>query len=361
MSKKTPLHDAHLAQNGKVVDFHGWLLPIHYGSQIEEHHAVRQGAGMFDVSHMTIVDLIGQGARDFLRYLIVNDVDKLRAGRALYTVMTNEEGGIIDDLIVYRREEGFRLVLNAATFDNDMAWLDGIAESYELTLQVRSDLAMLAVQGPAAREKVIPALPDALRAVAGDLKPFAFAEEGDCFVARTGYTGEDGFEIILPEDEVENFWAQCLTLGFKPCGLGARDTLRLEAGLNLYGNDMDLAHTPIDSNVAWTIAFEPEDREFIGKNALLALSKNPPQQQLLGLLLLDRGVLRADMFVYRGDEQIGVITSGTFSPTLQKGIAMARIDARVGDEVLVEARGKKLLAKVVKLPFVRRGKVLVEN
>ncbi|PIQ42962.1 MAG: glycine cleavage system protein T [Gammaproteobacteria bacterium CG11_big_fil_rev_8_21_14_0_20_46_22] len=361
MSKKTPLHQAHEQAGAKLVDFHGWTLPIHYGSQIEEHHAARQDAGMFDVSHMTIVDFTGAELEDFLRRLVTNDVAKIVPGQALYTVMCNEQAGIIDDLIIYKREQGYRLILNAATFDDDMAWLEKQAANVDIDYQVRSDLAMLAVQGPAAREKAAKALPKVIVDQASALKPFYFTESGDVFVARTGYTGEDGFEVVMPAAEIEHFWNACLTSDIKPCGLGARDTLRLEAGLNLYGNDMDLSHHALESNVAWTVAFVPENRDFIGRSALEMLKAKGGYPALLGLVLLDRGVLREHLSVFKDGKQIGETTSGTFSPTLQKGVAFARIHAAPGDTVQVEVRNKLLNARVVKLPFVRKGKIMIEE
>lgn len=360
MTKKTSLYQAHADANAKIVDFHGWLLPIHYGSQIEEHLAVRETAGMFDVSHMNIVDFKGDDAERFLSYLLANDVAKLKEpGVALYSLMLNKKAGILDDLIVYKRKHGFRVVLNSATFDSDMAWIEKNAQKFNLDYTVKKHLSMLAIQGPKAREITVQCFPGDVEEKAMALKPFHFFEHEEYFIARTGYTGEDGFEIIADSDVVGGLWEQLLNHRVVPCGLGARDTLRLEAGLNLYGNDMNETESPHTSNVLWTIAYEPKERDFIGRAALEKLQQAPPEQKLLGLVLNQRGVLRDKLDVYKGDEMIGQTTSGSFSPTLHKGIAMARINAKVSDEVEVAIRNKRYKATVVKLPFVRRGKILV--
>ena len=353
----TPLHDSHALLGAKLVDFAGWDMPIHYGSQIEEHHAVRRDAGMFDVSHMLGIDLTGPGSQSYLRKLLANDVAKLTLpGKALYSCMLREDGGVIDDLIVYFfSPEHYRIVVNAGTADKDLAWMQARADNFDIRLTPRRDLAMIAVQGPNAREKFWQAYPGS-RAGSESLAPFQAAFDGDWLIARTGYTGEDGFEIAVPAEQAAAVWARLHTAGIAPCGLGCRDTLRLEAGMNLYGQDMDETVTPLESGLAWTLATKDE-RDFIGKAALLA---QQPTRQLLGLLLLERGVLRAHQAVRTGHGD-GEITSGTFSPTLQAGIALARLPAEVtiGDSVEVDVRGKLLKARVVKPPFVRNGKILV--
>ena len=360
MLKTTPLHAIHRAAGARMVDFGGWDMPVHYGSQIEEHHAVRTDAGMFDVSHMRVVDLEGGGARAFLRYALANNVDKLTLpGKALYSCLLTPAGTVIDDLIVYfLREDFFRLVVNAGTADKDIAWFRKLLAEHApaLKLTPREDLAMVAVQGPTARAKVWRALPGS-EAASAALGPFNATIHGDAFIARTGYTGEDGFEIVYPATKVVALWTRLAAEGVRPCGLGARDTLRLEAGMNLYGQDMDEHVSPLESGLAWTIDLK-SPRDFVGKAALVA---NPPRRHLTGLLLTDKGgVLRAHQAVHtaHGD---GEITSGTFSPTLQRSIALARLPraAVAGETVRVAVRDKELAATVVKPPFARNGKALV--
>jgi len=348
-----------------MVDFGGWDMPVNYGSQIDEHRAVRTAAGMFDVSHMRVVDLEGTGARDFLRYTLANNVDRLQVpGKALYSCLLKPDGTVIDDLIVYFfREDFFRLVVNAGTADKDIAWFRAqiAARAPALKLTPRADLAIIAVQGPRAREALPQALPTA-RAPVASLKPFNAAivagDAGEVMVARTGYTGEDGFEVVCPAGDAEGLWARLRSAGVAPCGLGARDTLRLEAGMNLYGQDMDETLSPLEAGLAWTVDLA-SPRDFIGKAALVA---HPPARQLLGLVLLDKGgVLRAHQTV-RSERGEGEITSGTFSPTLNRSIAFARLPAGIapGDTVKVVVRDRQLAARVVKLPFARNGKVLVD-
>ncbi|NTV96954.1 MAG: glycine cleavage system aminomethyltransferase GcvT [Thiobacillus sp.] len=359
MLKQTPLNAKHREANAKLVDFSGWEMPIHYGSQIEEHHAVRNDAGMFDVSHMLPVDIKGEGARAFLRKLLANNVDKLQTtGKALYSCMLHEGGGVVDDLIVYfMTETWFRIVVNAGCAEKDIAWMETQRNQYAPGLQIIPcrDLAMIAIQGPKAAAKFWQSLPGS-EGPTKPMKPFTAIVIGTMFVARTGYTGEDGFEIMLPAKAAPYMWQAMLEAGVKPIGLGARDTLRLEAGMNLFGQDMDEKVTPLESGLAWTVDLKSE-RDFIGKDALLRL---PRDKQLVGLVLEDRGVLRGhqQVFTARG---AGEVTSGTFSPTLNVGIALARVPVgvEVGDTVEVAIRDKKLKARVVKYPFVRNGKALV--
>jgi len=340
-----------------MVDFGGWEMPVNYGSQIKEHHHVRQDAGMFDVSHMTVVDITGAGAREFLAHLLANDVARLKTpGKALYSCMLNEKGGILDDLITYFLDESFfRMVVNAATRDKDLAWITARARDFDVSVTERPELAMIAVQGPRAREAVLSLLPEADAEKAERLQPFYAAQLGDLFVARTGYTGEDGFEISLPGEQAAGFWERLLKAGVAPCGLGARDTLRLEAGMNLYGQDMDETVTPLESALGWTVAMQDE-REFIGKAALLEQKARGVERKLTGLVLLGRGVLRhGQRIVTPGGD--GVITSGSFSPTLEKSIAFARIPKNAVDSCQVDIRGKLLDCKIVRPPFARNGAV----
>jgi aminomethyltransferase len=344
-----------------MVDFGGWDMPVHYGSQIDEHHAVRRDAGMFDVSHMTVLDLEGARVREFLQKLLANDVAKLtESGKALYSCMLDEQAGIIDDLIVYyMRPDWFRMVVNAATHDKDLAWIGKQAQPFGIRITER-DLAMIAVQGPNAREKAATVLPASLRASALALKPFSAVEGEGLFVARTGYTGEDGFEIMIPVAQAADYWRRFLAAGIAPCGLGARDTLRLEAAMNLYGSDMDESTTPLESGLAWTVAWEPAERDFIGRAKLTAQREAGPQRKFVGLLLEDKGVLRGHQKVLADGAGTGEITSGTFSPTLERSIALARVPAATAGEVQVDIRGRLCKARVVKPPFVRNGKVLIK-
>jgi aminomethyltransferase len=357
---RTPLYNAHVAAGGKLVDFAGWEMPVHYGSQVEEHHAVRQASGMFDVSHMTVVDLRGADVRAFLQQLVANDVSKLKAaGKALYTCMLDEQGGVIDDLIIYfMSEDWFRLVVNAATREKDMAWITAQAEGRDLSVTERPELGMIAVQGPEARGKVHGLVSGALAAEAAELKPFSAASEGELFIGRTGYTGEDGYEIILPAADAEGFWNQLVEAGVRPCGLGARDTLRLEAGMNLYGSDMDETTSPLESGLAWTVAMQ-DDRDFNGRAALQAQKDAGVPRKMVGLVLEGRGVLRGHQKIIVDDQEVGEVTSGTWSPSLEQSIALARVASSTGEQVNVQIRNKQVPARVVKYPFVRNGKPLI--
>ena len=338
-----------------MVDFTGWEMPINYGSQIDEHNHVRREAGMFDVSHMTVVDIRGPQTRDFLSFLLANDVARLhQPGKALYSCMLNEQGGVIDDLITYFiKEEWFRLVVNAATRDKGLAWLQRQGSGFSVAITEHHELAMIAVQGPDARSRVLPLLPLADSVAAGNLKQFTAKHHGSLFVARTGYTGEDGFEISLPAGEAEEFWNRLLESGVVPCGLGARDTLRLEAGMNLYGQDMDEDVSPLESGLAWTVAMKDE-RQFMGREALEAQKSQGIERKLVGLVLEGRGVMRAHQKVITSAGE-GETTSGGFSPTLQKAIALARVPAAAENSCEVEIRSKRLAARIVKPPFVRNG------
>ena len=367
MPLTTPLNATHRAAGARMVDFGGWDMPVNYGSQIEEHHAVRRDAGVFDVSHMCVIDARGPRARPFLRHLLANDVAKLTApGKALYSCMLNEAGGVIDDLIVYfLTESWYRVVVNAGTRDKDLAWMRRQAAPFGVELTERTDLAMIAVQGPNARAKAVELMPVADRPAALALDVFfgralSMKEGEGWFVARTGYTGEDGWEIMLPATEATSFWARLQQVGVAPCGLGARDTLRLEAGMNLYGSDMDETTSPLESGLGWTIAWDPQDRDFIGRRALAEQKARGVPRKLVGLVLADRGVLRSHQKVHAGAAGEGEVTSGTFSPTLERSIGLARVPAAAGGQVEVDIRGKRLPARIVKPPFVRNGRAMIE-
>ncbi len=365
MLKRTPLYDTHVAAGARLVDFGGWEMPVHYGSQIEEHHAVRRHAGMFDVSHMRSVDIEGAGSRDFLRRLIANDIGKLAPGKALYSCMLRDDGGVLDDLIVYwLHTDRYRAVVNAATADKDLDWMHKVAQQgrFPVSILPRRELAMIAVQGPQARtllEQVFDELDHDAVDVIDHLKPFTASIVDEFFIARTGYTGEDGCEIVLPAPEAADLWQRLRAVGVAQCGLGARDTLRLEAGMNLYGQDMDEAVTPLEAGLAWTVDMK-SPRDFIGRAALQTQQAAGNLRQFVGLKMSERGVLRAHQKVLTA-HGAGEITSGTFSPTLNCSIALARVPAgvAVGDTLQVDLRGKAVDVQVVKVPFVRNGKVLV--
>jgi len=366
MGKRTPLYDIHISQGAKMVDFGGWDMPINYGSQIKEHNIVRSDAGMFDVSHMTVVDLNGDKVRDFLRYLLANNVDRLKnKGKALYSCMLNEKGGVIDDLIIYYVNDIFyRMVVNASTREKDLAWINKQAEAFSVVVTVRDELTMIAVQGPKAREKAHLALGADTAAQVKDTAVFFItfvtdSSMGEIAVARTGYTGEDGYEIMLPKEHASTFWAKLAEQEVVPCGLGARDTLRLEAGMNLYGSDMDETITPLEAALNWTVAWEPTDRDFIGRAMLERQRENGVGKKLVGLILEDKGVLRNHQKVFVDGLESGEITSGSFSPTVGKAIAFARVTSNIGNTCKVEIRGKQLAASVVKPPFARNGKACI--
>ena len=359
MGSQTPLYACHVEAGARIVNFGGWDMPLHYGSQLEEHHAVRKHAGAFDVSHMTVVDLSGAGATEFLRRLLANDVARLKEpGKALYSCMLNSAGCVIDDLITYYlAPDRYRVIVNAATREKDLAWINEQAASYAVEVAERPELAMIAVQGPEARSLAAALIDDQWREAALALQPFYALEAGDLFIARTGYTGEDGWEIVLPADQASSFWRQCLAAGIRPCGLGARDTLRLEAGMNLYGADMDETISPLEAGLGWTIAWELKDRDFIGRGPLTEMRSNPGRRKFAGLLLEGKGVLRNSQRVVVDGKDDGEITSGGFSPTMGRSIAMARIPAGDYETAQVEVRNRLLDVRVVDMPFVRNGKI----
>jgi aminomethyltransferase len=363
MERKTALHDRHVALDARMVPYAGWQMPLDYGSQIAEHHAVRRDAGMFDVSHMCVIDIDGANARRLLESVLANDVGRLtEPGQALYSCMLREDAGVVDDLIVYFVVESrFRIVANASRRARDLEWLRERARPHGVDVRERADLAMIAVQGPRARDKAVAALPAEARSAALALEPFRAATVGDLFIARTGYTGEDGWELVVPAARAADLWDALRAAGLAPAGLAARDTLRLEAGMNLYGADMDETRHPLESGLGWTVAWQPSARDFVGRAALATIRATGGGRKLVGLVLEERGVLRAGQKVTVPDAELeaGAITSGTFSPTLGRSIAFARVPAAVRDRVVVDVRGKPLAARVVKPPFVRRGHILV--
>ena len=361
MGLRTPIYPLHVEAGAKLVDFSGWDMPVHYGSQIEEHHVVRNDVGVFDVSHMTVVDITGAQGEAFLRRLLANDVARLGGpGKALYSAMLNGAGGILDDLIVYSTEDGYRMVVNCATREKDLAWMNEQSAGFDCRIDEQPDLAILAIQGPNAISRVKALSGKDSIALIDSLKPFQAGYSGQWFIGRTGYTGEQGLEIILPSDDAVTFWKRLMAAGVKPVGLGARDTLRLEAGMNLYGNDMDETVTPLESNIAWTVAFDPRDREFVGREALEKQREVGVERELAGLVMTERGVLRSHYAIWSHEERVGEITSGTFSPTLEHAIALARIRSGAS-ELEVEIRGRRIPVTRVVPPFVRNGRQVYKS
>jgi len=356
--KKTEFNDKHHSLGAKMVGFAGWEMPLYYGSQIEEHKIVRQDVGVFDVSHMTILDIEGKEARDFLHYLLANNIDKLKTpGAALYSCMLNETGGVVDDLICYRKtQQDYRVVVNAATHDKDTAWFKEQIKNFDAQLIERTDFAMLAIQGPNAREKVKAAFTAEQIQATEQLKIFHGVDINGWWIARTGYTGEDGYEIMIPQNEAPAFWDKLIASGIKPCGLVARDSLRLEAGMSLYGSEMNEEVTPLESNLNWTVAFEPTNRDFIGRKALEEQRQQGLKRKLVGLVLEERGVPRSHQKVIVPNIGEGETTSGGFSPTLNIGIALARVPIDTGEQCFIVIRDKQLAARVIKPPFVKHGK-----
>lgn len=359
MGKQTPLFQAHIDSNAKMVEFCGWELPIHYGSLTDEHHVVRQSAGMFDVSHMLAIDISGSGSRDFLRYLLANDIDKAAVGKAMYSCMLNEQGGIIDDLIIYYLQENvYRIIVNAGNRECDIAWMQQQATHYDVNLTPSPDLAIIAVQGPQALAKIQQSFTTDIRKKIAALKPFTVIDDERWMLARTGYTGEDGYELMMPADQANDAWQKLLSNGVQPCGLGARDTLRLEAGMNLHGNDMDDTITPYESALRWTVKLS-DQRDFIGKQALIDQEAAGIRRKLVGVLLQGKGVLRHGQVIHDQNGQQGMITSGTFSPTIKQAIGLASV-ANSAQSLMVTIRNKQLPLKMVNTPFVRKGKILID-
>jgi aminomethyltransferase len=360
MAQRTPLYPEHVAAGARMVEFGGWDMPVYYASALNEHHAVRQRCGVFDVSHMTVVDVAGSGAREYLRRLLANDVARLKEpGHGLYSCMLNAAGGVVDDLIVYwLGGDEYRLVVNAATRDKDLAWLRAAAAGAQASIAHRPGVVMLAVQGPAARAVAGDLLPSGVGERASSLRPFHGVAADGLFVARTGYTGEDGFEVVVDAERGIALWRALVAAGATPCGLGARDTLRLEAALNLYGQDMDETTSPLVSGLAWTVALEPADRDFIGRPAIERDRAIPATEVFTGVLLEDRGVMRHGMRI-RTSAGDGVITSGGFAPTLERSIGLARVPAGAAPAAEVEIRGTCKPARLVRTPFVRHGRSLL--
>jgi len=351
---RTFLYESHLGLGSKFVNFSGWEMPIHYGSQINEHNCVRNGVGIFDVSHMNVFDFYGVEAKEFMRYVLTNDVNKIDDGFALYSVITNNEGGIIDDLIVYKfNNKKFRVVSNCSTFDDVNNFFESNIIKFNCDFFHKPSLGILAIQGP---ESEI-ALKNILKLELSNFKSFSFIEKNELFVSRTGYTGEDGFEVIGEPEELQNIWDLCISRSIPPIGLGARDTLRVEAGMNLNGTDMTITNNPFESNLGWVVDFSDVERDFIAKENLIEI-KNTNNLNLVGVLLNEKGILRSGQKIIKDDID-GKVTSGTFSPYIKKSIGFARIPMSIKGNAYVQIRNKLLNVKILSLPFIRKGKIMI--
>jgi len=362
--KKTPLHEAHLALQGKLVSFAGFEMPVQYPAGImAEHRAVREAAGLFDVSHMGEFVLRGPQALDLIQRVTVNDASKIEVGQAQYSAMCTESGGVVDDLIVYRFADRYMLVVNAANLTKDLTWIRAHAEGLDVEVEDASDdVALLALQGPAAREILRPMVDLDV----DDVRYYRFAEGtlagAAAVISGTGYTGEDGFEIYLSAPDALGAWNEIMGVGrdtgLLPAGLGARDSLRLEVGYALYGNDLDEEHTPLESGLGWITKLDKGD--FVGKEALVRQREEGVDRRLVGLRLTGRGFPRPGYPVLSDSETVGVLTSGTVSPTLGYGVALGYVPAELskgGTEVQIEVRGRSVDAVVQRPPFYTQGSI----
>lgn len=362
--KRTPLYATHVAAGARIVPFAGWEMPVQYEGVIAEHNAVRGGIGLFDISHMGILDFAGEDALALLDLVLTNKVSDLAENQIRYSLVCRSDGGVLDDVLIYRLPTHYRLVVNASNTDKIVAWLEVLIarRQYAVSFTVEnSALALLAVQGPQALtllQGMVGAAADleAIRYYRGTQAPFLGKT---ITMTRTGYTGEDGFELFVPAEDAETAWHALLEQGaahgIRPIGLGARDTLRLEAGLPLYGHELDDATTPFDAGLQKFVRFR--NRQFIGKEALMEQRQLGPDRELIGLELIDRGIARDGCLVVVGGEDVGLVTSGTFSPTLQKAIAIANVEtgsALVGSTVHVRIRADLRAARVVPVPFYQR-------
>ncbi|MGX1263785.1 aminomethyltransferase [Rossellomorea marisflavi] len=360
--KQTPLHDLYREYGGKTIDFGGWALPVQFSGIKDEHEAVRSRAGLFDVSHMGEITVKGEGALEYLQRMMTNDLSKLKDGGAQYTAMCYEDGGTVDDLLVYKlKDHDYLLVVNASNIEKDYEWLlHHATEGVELTNR-SGEIAQLAIQGPLA-ETILQKLTDT---DLGSIGFFKFQDEvvikgHEALVSRTGYTGEDGFEIYCASDSATVLWKEILEAGEEegivPCGLGARDTLRFEANLALYGQELSKTITPIEAGIGFAVKVN-KDIPFIGQEVLRKQKEEGAPRKLVGIEMIDRGIPRHGYSVFSGEERIGEVTTGTQSPTLKKNIGLALIAkefAEPGTEVIVEIRNKQLKAVVVKTPFYKR-------
>ncbi len=360
MGLRTPLYEQHLALGAEMSEVNGWELPLHYGSQVEEHCQVRKDCGVFDVSFMTVVDVLGEQAKAYLHYLLANDVELLHGnGSGLYSVMLNEQAGIIDDALIYLMPDGYRLMFNTGFTDRIIGWMKLNKGIFKVTIKPQQDIAILSIQGPNAVSKLVKLLDQQYVAQLEKLQPLYSCLVGGWFISRTGYTGEDGVEIILPKAEAEHLWLELVGAGIMPIGMRARDTLRLEAGYSLYGQDMNEDISPLSCNMDWTVAWIPEDRNFIGREALDKKRQNGICNKLIGLVSEERGTLHNGQLVRIEGKEEGVITSTNFSPTLGKCIALARVPVKTGSRAEVEIKGKWYPVRIVSPRFVWHGEILI--
>jgi aminomethyltransferase len=359
--KRTPLYEQHVALGARLVEFGGWEMPVQYSSILDEHRAVRTYVGLFDVSHMGEFKVEGTDALAFLQHLVPNDVSRLAINQALYTQLCLPDGGTIDDLIIYHLDDNhYMLVVNAANIDNDFAWVEKQASNFNVQITNQSDTtALLALQGPEAQTILQPLTKVDLSTVRYYHCAQGMVNDINCIISRTGYTGEDGFELYCASSDVSKLWDELLTAGkdrgLLPAGLGARDTLRLEAGYCLYGHELDEQTNPLEANLGWTVKLNKD--EFIGRDALLKVKEQGPKRKLIGIEMVERGVCRGGYAIYEDDQQIGTLTSGAPGPTLNKNIGMGFVDssqAVVGKTVHIDIRGKRTAAQIVALPFYKR-------
>lgn len=358
--KKTALYDVHLDLDAKIIDFGGWEMPVQYSSIIEEHKAVRNQAGIFDVSHMGEILISGKQSKELVQRLITNNVAKLTKGRVVYTPMCYEDGGIVDDFLVYKLDlDQFLLVVNASNTTKDLRWVKKNAKYFDdVQVEDKSDYySLIALQGPISREIINPLLEDDI----SDMKYYNFINTKiagvEAIVSRTGYTGELGFEIYLNSENAEEVWGALMDKGedkgLKPAGLGARDTLRLEKALCLYGNDIDESKNPLEAGLGWTIKFDKDD--FNGKEQLEKVKENGVKKKLVGFIMSERGIPRHGYKIIIDNEEVGEVTSGSYSPTLDENIGLAYIDkkyARKDTEIQIRIRKREVKGKIVDTPFI---------
>lgn len=350
--KRTPLYEAHRRLGAKLVEFSGWEMPIQYTSIVEEHHAVRSSVGIFDVSHMGEIEISGRDALDLVQKLITNDASVLKEYQVLYSPMCYESGGTVDDLLVYRLPDRFLLVVNAANTEKDFAWVQRNARGFSATVRDASaDYGQIAIQGPQAEAFLQPFTQCSLRELRYYWATHTRVFDSDVLLSRTGYTGEDGFEVYAQPQIVVHIWEELLRAGAKPIGLGARDTLRFEAGLPLYGHELDEQTTPVEAGLGWAV--KEKSCDYNGKAVLLAQKRQGPKKKLIGLKMLEPGVPRQGYKIFADSKEVGVVTSGTFAPSVNAFLAMGFVTTDTAAVWEIEIRGQRKRAQITKLPFYR--------